>query len=114
MKRAIIFAILFLAVAISASYAHAPSNIKISFDRNTKVLQVVIMHSVNDPLKHYVKKVDVRLNKRGIISQIIPEQDNSESQALTYIIPGAKIGDLISVEASCSDTGRFEKEYKVE
>ena len=115
MKRIAIFLVtlVFLAAATSA-YAHPPSDIKITFDPQTKILQAVIMHNVSDPLNHYIKQVDVGLNGKEIIIHTISRQDNNESQTVSYLIPDAKAGDVLSVEGYCSISGKLEKEIKVQ
>jgi desulfoferrodoxin (superoxide reductase-like protein) len=115
MKRLIILLIVsfvFLFV-VSTLYAHPPSDIKITFDPKTKMLQVVIMHNTSNPMSHYIKKIDVGLNGKEIIEQNISAQDNNDSQRAAYFIPDAKDGDLISVEGYCSISGKLEKEITV-
>lgn len=115
MKRIVIFvacsAFLFLT---STVYAHPPSDIKITFDSKTKMLQAIIIHNTSNPASHYIKKVDVGLNGKEIIEHTISKQDNNESQTVEYFIPDVKSGDLISVEGYCSISGKLEKEIKVD
>jgi hypothetical protein len=94
------------------AYAHPPSDIKITFDPDTKILSAVIFHDVSNPSKHYIKKVDVGLNGKEIIQQSISQQDNFDSQTVNYLIPDAKAGDSFSVEGYCSISGKLEKELK--
>jgi desulfoferrodoxin (superoxide reductase-like protein) len=114
MKDSAVFftVIIFLACAASA-YAHPPYDIKITFDPKTKMLQAVIIHNVNDPLKHYIRKVDIGLNGKEIIEQRISRQDNSESQTVHYLIPDVKNGDALSVEGYCNISGKLKKEITV-
>ncbi len=114
MIRAMVFLVLFLAAAVMNAYAHPPSDIKITFDPKTKVLQAIIMHDVKDPAKHFIKKVDVGVNGTEVISQTISQQDNKESQTVHYLIPDAKAGDVLSVEGYCSISGKLEKELNVQ
>jgi hypothetical protein len=114
MKRIATFLIflIFLAV-VSTAYAHPPSDIKITFDAKTKILQAVIMHNTNNPLNHYIKTVDIGLNGKKIIEQIISRQDNNQSQTVSYFIPDVKDGDVLSVEGYCSISGKLQKEIPV-
>ena len=114
MKRIVIL-VMFLSffAVVSAAYAHPPSDIQISFDPATKMLQAVIIHNTSNPASHYIKKVDVALNGKEIIGQEISKQDNNESQTVHYLIPDAKEGDVISVEGYCSISGKLKKEFKV-
>jgi len=114
MKWPLAFLILFiLLVAVPTAYAHPPSNILLNFDSKTKILQAVITHNTSNPLNHYIKKVGVGLNGKEIIEQSISGQDNFESQTVSYLIPDIKDGDVLSVEGSCSVSGKLKKEIKV-
>jgi hypothetical protein len=97
----------------SSAYAHPPQDIIIRFDAETKFLQAIIVHNVSNPENHYIKRVDVGLNGEEIIDQKISRQDNNETQIVTYLIPDAKEGDKISVEAYCSISGSLKKEIEV-
>ena len=96
----------------STASAHPPSDIKITYDFYTKTLKAVITHKVSDVKKHFINKVDVGLNGKKIISHAISQQDNLISQTVSYLIPDAKTGDVLSVEAYCNISGKLEKEIK--
>jgi hypothetical protein len=113
MKKIALLSGFFVFFVLSAvAYAHPPSDIKISFDPKTKILNAVIIHNVSNPAKHYIKKVDVSINGKEIIEQSISKQDNFDSQTVNYLIPDAKNGDVFSVEGYCSISGKLEKELK--
>ena len=115
MKKKIVFLTMILGLFLSSvAYAHPPSDIKITFDLATKMLTAVIYHNVSNPLKHYIKKVDVGLNGKEILTQMISREDNNLTQTVTYLIPDAKPGDTISVEGYCSISGNLTRETKVE
>lgn len=115
MIKAGIFIIIFFLIAIfSLAYAHPPSDITITYDTATKILYAVIVHPVNNPEKHFIKKVDIWLNGQEIIEHKISKQDGNTTQIISYLIPDAKAGDSISVEAYCSISGRLKKEIAVE
>ena len=114
MKKVILLLIFCSFLAVSATaYAHPPQDIIIRFDSQTKVLQAIIVHNVSDPENHYIKKVDVGLNGQQIIEHKISRQDNNETQIVTYLVPDAKVGDKISVEAYCSIEGSLKKEVEI-
>lgn len=114
MKKIAVFFILFLSGVVMNAYAHPPSDIKMTFDPATKMLEAVIMHDVNDPAKHFINKVDVGLNGKEIISQALSQQDNKESQTVRYLVPDVKAGDSLSVEGYCNLVGKLEKELKAQ
>ncbi len=111
MKRTVAFLIsLIFLLAVSTAYAHPPSDIRITFDPNTKMLIAVIMHNTNNPLRHYIKKVEVSLNDKKIIGDNFSKQDNKISQTVIYSVLDAKDGDMIYVEGYCSISGKLKKE----
>ena len=113
MKKIVLSFGFFVFFVLSAvAYAHPPSDIKITFDPKTKMLNAVIIHDVSNPSKHYIKKVDVALNGKEIIEQSISQQDNFDSQTVSYLIPDAKAGDVLSVEGYCSISGKLVKQLK--
>jgi len=113
MKKFYIFAIICIFFGTcSVAYAHPPADIKISFDASTKILKAIIFHNVSNPLNHYIKKVDIGLNDKEIIEQEISKQDDNISQTVSYLIPDVKDGDVLSVEAYCSISGKLKKEIK--
>lgn len=95
------------------AYAHPPSGIVITFDPKTKILNAVIMHEVSNPVNHFIKRVDIALNGKEIIEHTLSRQDNNVSQSVAYLIPDAKRGDILSVEAYCSISGKLKKEIEV-
>lgn len=111
MKR--LFLVLFLFVFAGTAYAHPPRDIQITFDPSAKILRAVIYHDVSNPLNHYIKRVDVGLNGKEDIIQDISRQDNNDNQTVSYLIPDAKSGDVISVEGHCSISGKLEKQIIV-
>ncbi len=112
MKKMLLFGFFAFFVLSTVAYAHPPSDIKITFDPQTKILNAVIIHNVSNPSAHYIKKVDVVLNGKEIIEQSISRQDNFNTQTVSYLIPDAKEADLFSVEGYCSISGKLEKQLK--
>ncbi len=114
MKKIVLFGVLFtFFTVISTAFAHPPSDIQITFDAKTKMLDAVIMHNTSNPVNHYIKKVDVGLNGEEIIEQSIGRQENSLSQTVHYLISDVKDGDVLYVEGYCSISGVLKKEITV-
>ena len=106
MKTALIAVLLIFAIC-GLAWAHPPSDISISYGPGSKMLQVEIIHNVSNPESHYIKKVDVAINGKEIIEHKISRQDNNAGQTVIYLIPDAKSGDTLSVEAYCSISGKL-------
>jgi len=113
MKKIVLCGFFVFFILSTFAYAHPPSDIKITFDAQTKILTAVILHGVSNPARHYIKKVDVALNGKEIIEQSISRQDNAQSQTVSYLIPDAKAGDLLSVEGYCNLSGKLQKQLKL-
>ena len=65
-----LFFLVFL-VTVPRAYAHPPSDIKITFDPATRILQAVIIHNTSNLVNHYINKVDVGLNGKEIVEHEI-------------------------------------------
>jgi len=113
MKKVTLSLILVMLFSVGLVHAHPPSDIKITFNPQTKILQAVIYHNTSNPINHYIKKVDVGLNGKEIIEHQISREDNNETQTVSYLIPDAKQGDSLSVEGYCSISGKLKKEITV-
>jgi desulfoferrodoxin (superoxide reductase-like protein) len=112
MKK-IILVLCFLFAAGMQVFAHSPSEIKIEFDPESKLLIATIYHLVGDSKTHYIERIDVRLNGKKVQTVVLKEQDSLLEQAIAVPVSDVKKGDSLSVEAYCSISGKLEKEIKV-
>jgi len=108
-KIIFVFAVFIFLLLFSSVHAHPPSDIKINFDLGTKMLNVVITHNTNNPANHYIERVEIWVRSRKVIEHKILRQDNNQTQTVSYLIPDANPGDVISVGAYCSVNGRLER-----
>jgi hypothetical protein len=111
-KIALFVAVLIFSLVSSQVYAHPPSDINITFDSNTKILQAQMIHGTGNPMKHYINKVHIALNNKVIIEHKISLQDNNQSQSVSYFIPDVKSGDIISVAGYCNLSGKLTKKIE--
>jgi hypothetical protein len=114
MKKITVLLVLLMAVAVTCAYAHMPSDVRLSFDRGSKVLKVVVMHDTPDAALHYIKRVNVELNGKEVINDVLARQENDLSQTVSYTIPNARPGDIITVYVRCSIIGRLKGKIKLE
>jgi len=114
MKK-VFLSLAFLAmVSVNLSvYAHPPSDIKITYDTQTRIVHAVIMHNTSNVLTHYIKRVEVSLNDKVIITQMFSLQGNDVSQDVAFLVPGAKTGDKLSVEGECNLSGELKRDIIV-
>src|SRR4030042_2145307 len=100
----------FLVIAVCAGIvilpaaAHAPSEMSISYNEYSKVLNVTITHQVPNPQAHYVKEVHVILNGNTVHDVHYTSQPSPDTFTYTYPLLPAP-GDTIEVTASCSIAG---------
>lgn len=112
MKKMVFTLLLVLAVC-GQSYAHPPSAINISYDPATKTLRAFIVHNVLNPEKHYIKQVVVKINDKEFRLNYFSKQDSLTGLTVSYVIPQAKAGDTLSIEAYCSISGWLKKELRL-
>ncbi|MDP8298742.1 MAG: hypothetical protein P9L88_02390 [Candidatus Tantalella remota] len=114
MKKILSIMLIASLVFTFSAYAHAPSDIDLSYNPVTEVLKVKISHPVLDIDKHYIAEVNVSVDGNKVINHKIAIQDNTDSQTLSYTLPGVSRGDRIEVEASCSIGGVRTKLLEIE
>ena len=115
MKKIVLFLFIFSCFYFcNTVYAHPPAKIEISYNKEEKIVSAVITHTVSNVQKHYIKKVDVSLNGIEIINQKIKRQDKNVTQKVLYYIPEARKGDVVSIKAYCSRSGKLTKEIKID
>jgi hypothetical protein len=105
-KNIFILSCIFFFGMTAMAQAHPPAKITVEYSKATKILRAVITHPVSNPVTHYIKEVEVMLNNKVIIVHNLSRQDNNTTQTVSYEIPDAKIGDMISVEGECSISGK--------
>ena len=112
-----IFFLLFVFAVFFANrqvYAHPPSKITLTYDRETKLLEAIITHPVSDAISHYIKKVRVSINGEVMIEQTMGAQEDNQQQKVAYYIFDVKRSDIISIETICNITGKLSKRVVVE
>lgn len=98
--------LLFSMILAMPVFAHPPKGIDLVFEPNTKVLKVNIHHFVDDPSRHYIEKVVVKLNEEEIITQTFKMQKDKKTQEIMYVVIDAHEGDKIEVTAYCNISGK--------
>ena len=114
MKKILIFTITLVFILSLSVYAHPPGEIEMSFNTDNKMLEVTISHGSNDNSDHFINDVKVSLNGNQHIEQAFIMQTDNNVQYLHYMIPGAKSGDTIILNAECNKFGSRQQEITVE
>jgi len=113
MRKVFFIFITILLVLCVNSYAHPPSEMRLSYNSDTKILRVEIKHQVINPKTHYVKRVVVKLQDRVIFTHNIKEQSDRFAQVFEYAVLNAKFSDVITVTAYCNQGGTITEELSV-
>lgn len=95
-------------VVVFPAAAHAPSDMSISSNELSKMLNVTITHQVPNPQAHYVKEVRVTLNGNVVSDSPYTSQPAPDTFTYTYPLLPAP-GDTIEVTASCNIAGSISR-----
>ena len=107
----ILLLIFFTLSTINVS-AHSPSNMNLSYNTNTKELDVSINHQVANPDTHYVNNIIIKINDITIQTEEYSSQPGS-SFTYTYENFTATKDDKIEVTANCNQGGSITKTLTV-
>ncbi|MCJ7445005.1 MAG: hypothetical protein MUO26_10845 [Methanotrichaceae archaeon] len=104
-SRKVLAAIFFLSFLLSSSVlAHAPTDVNLSYDQARNLLNVTISHSVSDPTRHYVMRVEVTKNGEPLLSEDYTSQPLPSKFTYSYNM-NALAGDKLIAKAFCSIAG---------
>jgi hypothetical protein len=101
--KALVLALVSLAVLSGGALAHPPSDATMTYDQNTGDLIVTIPHQVDDPKTHYVKQVTVKQGDTVLIDKSYTSQPDRSSFTYRYNLPQLKASTgEIRVDAQCN------------
>ena len=95
-----VFFIVFLTIIGVNVRAHPPDDMILSYNPNTNILIVTIIHGVSDNTTHYISSVEVKINGTTEIHQIYASQPDRISFTYEYSIT-TNSGSTITVKAIC-------------
>ena len=107
------FALMALLLAGSAG-AHPPKDVILEFAPDSQMLMVTAPHDTKDATKHFVGTFQVDLNGEKIIEQKMKSQITPAEAKAHYWIHDAKIGDTLTVTATCNIAGKKSVTLKIE
>ncbi|MDE2028807.1 MAG: hypothetical protein KGK03_05690 [Candidatus Omnitrophica bacterium] len=110
MKKFVLLCICFLPASIA--WAHAPTDISLSYDMGHKNLHVEAHHQSFNLQKMYIRLMNVYVNGKLISTSNFFRQDAYDKFSDDVALP-AKVGDVIKVELFCALGGVNAKELKV-
>lgn len=114
-KKSIIMIIILLLTPLFSIFvtAHPPSNIELTFNTESDILDATIYHSVSNPNDHYIFKVEIWKNNVLIITENYENQPSNSVFTYSYIIENAVGGDVVELKATCSITGSYTEEITI-
>lgn len=108
----IIAVILTVCLLISPASAHSPSDMTLSYNENTRDLQVKITHPVPNPQVHYIREVTVAINGKAVNTSTYTSQPAPDTITYTYPVEVSP-GDDIEVVARCNLAGSISRHLSV-
>lgn len=99
--------IIFLCGMNERAMAHPPTEINLSYDLEKKNLHVEARHVARNPRKHFIRKIVVYQNDVEAAKRFYAWQ-TSASMLSADVALEAVTGDVLRVEAVCSEAGRKE------
>lgn len=97
-----------------SAWAHPPKDVILEFATDTQMLTVNAPHDTKDATKHFVGAIQVDLNGEKIIEQKMKSQITAAEGKAHFWIHDAKIGDTITVTATCNIAGKKSASLKIE
>jgi len=98
----------FAGIVVLPAAAHAPSDMSISYNERSKLLNVTITHQVPNTQAHYVQEVHVTLNGNTVHDVHYTSQPSPDAFTYSYLLQPVP-GDTIEVTASCSIAGSISR-----
>ena len=92
----------------SLSWATPPSEIKLEYDQDKKILHMELKHVSSNPRKHYLRRVFIYKNDDDAIERDYTTQTNAQG-LIEDVAIDLKGGDKVRVLAVCSKAGRKEE-----
>ncbi|MDD2703373.1 MAG: desulfoferrodoxin family protein [Candidatus Omnitrophica bacterium] len=109
--KIILWFCVFTGVFLTPAFSHPPDAVNVAVSANT--VAITVDHPVQNPLEHYIRLIEVRLNGEDKIRQTFTLQKGNQ-QYVMFIIPELKRGDLVEVEATCNKFGTLKTQETVE
>ena len=108
MKRVNLFILFFLVFLVIDSWAHPPSDITLEYDKERKILKILLKHVTEDIQEHRIRKIIVTKNNEEPLKFYYSSQ-TSPKEFIQEISLEAQSGDTIVVKAICSQAGNKEE-----
>ncbi len=114
-RRSVAVAAVCVAVVVAggSAYGHPPANVSLEFAAETNVLTVKVEHGVADAGEHFVKQIEVSINKNVVAEKSYDRQTDQNGTEDSFTLEDVVPGEKIVVEATCNMFGSRTEELVV-
>lgn len=102
--------IAFLSFLYGIASAHPPASLEATLQPDGK-LQLVVSHTVNDPLKHFINRVVISSDGRVIAEEKFNKQTDKAGLVVEITAAGLSKGQTVQIEADCNIFGSLKKTF---
>ncbi len=92
---------------VNPAAARPPSAVDLSYDTEKKDLHIEVHHVASNPRKHFIRKLSIDKNGQEVDSRSYAKQTTA-TMLIEDVPLEAVTGDVVRVEAICSEAGRKE------
>lgn len=100
----------FLLLLCGVAAAHPAASIEATLQPDGK-LQVVVSHTVNDPLKHYINRIVISSDGKVIAEERFNQQTDKTGLVVEITATGLSKGQTVQIETDCNIFGSLKKTF---
>ncbi len=103
---------LIIVCSSSLSFAHPPRDVQLTYDGEAQVLKIRVNHVTPNTLKHYIRRVVIKLNDKEVNALNFPAQSSRQAHEIEVPLE-LKAGDTVTVSAVCNVAGSKEVSLQI-
>ncbi len=105
MTKKLILSILVLMLVSFMAFAHPPQKVELLFNKETKVLEITVVHTVKNINTHNIDVIIVFVDGEEFKVINSKVQTNEQKHIVKLEMPNIKSGSIIKVKAKCNKMG---------
>ncbi len=99
-------------ILIAPIQAHTPVDMTLSYNYDSQILTVTVIHSVADVNTHYIERIIINKNGQFAMDRNYTSQSHASSMSDTFDLDAAD-DDMLEVTAICSVSGQIVRQITV-
>lgn len=113
MKK-LFFALMMLVAVPLFVRADPPKKLTVTYNTETKKLNIEILHSVKDVTSHYIDLISIKVNGKEV--QVIKpkKQSDAKNETVNVSVPEITKGSKVTVKARCNKFGSKSKTVTIQ